>query len=103
MQIKFKTAYHINTSPIAAQTELLNQWSKSCESDQIKFIKKAIIEFTDYDMCEYPNQTQLKKEYATYLSTFNSERSFENIERCFKEFAKEYRILELTITPEDYN
>ena len=103
MQIKFKTAYPINTSPIVAQTDLLGQWSKSCEADQIKFIKQAVVEFTDYDMREYPNQIQLKKEYATYLSTFNSDYSDENVNRCFKEFAKKFRILELTITPEDYS
>lgn len=103
MQIKFKTAYSANTDPIVAQTALLDQWSKSCENDQIKFIKKADIEFTNYNIYEYPNQTQLKKEYATYLSTFNSDCSDENVSRCFKEFAKKYRILELTITPEDYD
>jgi hypothetical protein len=103
MQIKFKTAYPINIFPIVAQEELLNQWSKSCRECQVKFIDKAKIDFTTYDMLEYPDQKQLKKEYATYLSTFNPDCSDENVERCFKEFAKKYRILELTITPEDYD
>lgn len=103
MQIKFKTAYGLNTDPIIAQIDLLEQWTKSCQECQVKFIDKAKITFITYDMLEYPDQTQLKKEYALYLSSFNSDTSAENIEACFKEFAKEYHILELTITPEDYD
>lgn len=102
MQIKFKTAYDINTPLIVPQKDLLEQWIKSCDEYQIKFIEKANLDFKDYDMLKYPNQEQLRKEYTTYLATFNSDLSEENVAKCFKEFAKSYRILELTIIPENY-
>jgi hypothetical protein len=52
-------------------------------------------------MLEYPDQMQLKKEYAVYLSSFHTDTSDENIEACFREFPKCYRVMELTITVEE--
>ena len=101
MQIKFKTAYSINTHPIIAQTELLKQWCESYHNDQVNFISRALVDFIDYDILEYPNQDQLKKEYTHYLSTFSSDLSDENVERCLRAFASEYKLMELTITVED--
>ena len=102
MHIKFKTIYGPEAPLIMVQKELLRQWATSCEECQMKFIQEANIIFNDYSMPEYPNQKQLKKEYSRYLATFNPDLSDENVANCFKEFAKQYRVLELVITPEDY-
>lgn len=102
MQIKFRVCYPIHTDPIVAQESLLDQWAKSCARQQIKFIKKTNLKFNIYNLLEYPDQEIIKKEYTTYLATFNSDLSDENIDRCLKRFSEDYYLMELVITPEDY-
>lgn len=102
MQIKFRVCYPIHTDPIVAQESLLDQWAKSCARQQIKFIKKTNLKFNTYNLLEYPDQEIIKKEYTTYLATFNSDLSDENIDRCLKRFSEDYYLMELVITPEDY-
>ena len=96
MQIKFKTAYFINTPPYKVQADLLNLWQQSLEARQIKVIKKANIAFNDYALLEYPEQDALKKEYITYNSYTG------DIDALFKSLNTRFRIMELVITPEDY-
>lgn len=101
MQIKFKTGYSIGTPLSYVQAGLLNIWYKSLEASQIKFIKKANIEFIDYDLCEYPNQDKLKEELTSYYNSFNTKQSEHLSEKAFNNLIGKLRILELVITPED--
>lgn len=103
MQIKFRVWCPRHTDPIVAQESLLDQWAKSCASQQIKFIKKTSLEFNIYNLLEaYSDPEIIKKEYTSYLATFNSDLSDENIDRCLKSFSEDYYLMELVITPEDY-
>lgn len=102
MQIKFRVCYPKDTDPIVAQESLLDQWAKSCAKQQIKFIKKTLLKFNTYNLLDYPDQEVIKKEYIAYLSTFNSDLSDENVDRCLKGFSEKYQLMELIITPEDY-
>ena len=102
MQVKFKTAYSKESSPDIAQMELLEQWVDAIKNSQIKYIQTAKIDFIDYDISEYYNQEQLLREYTTYLSTFNSDHANEEyVKKVFKEFSKDFRLLEMVITVED--
>jgi hypothetical protein len=101
MQIKFRVCYSKCQDPLTAQESLLNQWADSCAKQQIKFIKRTLLKFNTYDLLEYPDQELIKKEYTTYLATFNSDLSDENIDRCLKGFSEDYYLMELVITPED--
>jgi hypothetical protein len=103
MQIRFRVCYPKHTDPIIAQENLLDKWVKSCERQQIKFIEKASLSFNTYEMLEYPDQELLKKEYAIYFTAFNSDLSKENIDCCFERFSEDYYLMELVITPEDYD
>lgn len=94
MQIKFLTFYDLNTDPIYAQNKLLKQWHDSIVKNQIKFIKKAIIAFTEYKICEYTDQ--LKIEEAIINSGYK-----DNLEEIYKELNNKKRIMELIITVED--
>ena len=102
MQIKFRVCYTKHTDQIVAQAELLNQWANSCKEQQIKFIKETRLKFNIYDLLDYPDQEVLKKEYAAYLAIFNSNLSEENINYYLKGFSEAYYLMELVITPEDY-
>lgn len=101
MQIKFITAYGMCTNQTVAQKNLLDQWANCCENSQIKFIEKATITFTTYDLLEYPDQARLKREYTAYIADFNSDLTEEKVNYCLKEFAKDYKLMELTIIVED--
>ena len=102
MQIKFKTAYSLNSSPEIAQIALLEQWTEAIKNSQINYIKNAKIEFIEYKLLDYPDQEQLLKEYTVYFASFNSNYTdSEIVEEAFKEFSNHYRLLELVITPED--
>ena len=100
MQIKFITAYGMYTNPAVAQKNLLDQWANCCENCQIKFIEKATVTFTTYGLLEYPDQARLKKEYTAYIADFNSDLTDEKVNYCLKEFAKDYKLMELVITVE---
>jgi hypothetical protein len=103
MQIKFKAAYSVESSPDATQMELLQQWTNAIKNSQIKYIQNAKIEFIDYDLLEYYNQEKLLGEYAAYLSTFNHNYANEEyVKEAFKEFSKDFRLLEMVITPDEY-
>lgn len=97
MQIKFITAYGIYTDHTVAQKNLLGQWANCCENSQIKFIEKATVTFTTYGLLEFPDQARLKREYTAYIADFNSDLTEEKVNYCLKEFAKDYKLMELTI------
>ena len=102
MQIKFRVWCPKHTDPIVAQKNLLKQWAESCDRQQIKFIKKTSLKFNIYDLLEdYPNPEVLKKEYISYLASFNSDLSDENINRCLKGFSEDYYLMELVIVVDD--
>ena len=101
MQIKFRVCCPNHTDPIIAQESLLRQWAESCTRQQLKFIKNTRLKFNIYNLLEYPDQEIIKKEYTSYLATFNSDLSDENVNRCLKGFSKDYYLMELVITVED--
>ena len=59
MQIKFLTIYHgfddEITSKRYAQESLIYMWQRSVQTQQVKFISSAKVEFKDYNIIEYPN------------------------------------------------
>ena len=98
MQIKFLTGHDPKANPIITQADLLQQWYKSIEKSQIKFIQNANIKFIDYDISDYPDQDKIKKaisDYLGYSCEFLDEETYE-------EFATKFRVMELIITVENY-
>ena len=115
MQIKFLTIYGspIHGSTAAdAQYELLGFWQRSVGYEQVKPVKKAIIEFSDYSFEEYQDQEKLCKEIKNCTSsTFNYEHNttywwlagkrYDVFEDLYDDLAKTHRLMELTITVEE--
>lgn len=98
MNIKFVTAYEADTHKILAQADLLTLWQKSIENSQIKFIKKADIEFLDYAIYDYQDQDKVRKALAD-----GTGYEGEQLEEAYKTLLKQTRVMELVITPEDYD
>lgn len=97
MEIKFTTAYETDTPKIFAQADLLYMWYRNIEDSQIKFIKKANIEFIDYSIKDYPDQDKVKKALAN-----GTGYEQEQLEEAYKTLLEQTRVMELIIIPEDY-
>ncbi len=97
MQIKFLTGRDPKADQIVAQADLLQQWYKSIENSQIKFIKNANIEFIDYDISDYPDQDKIKKAIMTSCG-YTEARYLE----MYDSIAERIRVMELVITTENY-
>lgn len=115
MQIKFLTAYYISNEDglILAQEDLLSQWQQSIELSNLKYISRANVEFIDYAILDYPDQEKLKKKFDDSLfkkyNTFTRKyywyalgNRYEDFDVFYKDIAATHRVMELTITPEDY-
>jgi hypothetical protein len=114
MQIKFLNIYdYYDIEPSQVQYELLDFWRQSIVRDQINFIYKAKIEFKDYSFMEYPDQEKLIKQLqknivSGYDADIESQfwvigkKRYISFEELYNYLAKTHRLMELTITPEDY-
>ena len=115
MQIKFLTIYG---SPIHgateadAQYELLGFWQRSVGYEQVKPIKKAVVEFNDYSFEEYPDQEKLCKEIKNSISSYykplhNKQNwtwagcFYYDFEELYNDLAKDHQLMALTITAEE--
>lgn len=104
MTIKFKTCYISETSSSIVQADLLRMWADSLDNYQIKFIKDANIEFIDYLMLEYPEREKLREEYiACSTDFFNATFTEELLKETLKTFDTDFRVMELVITPKEYD
>ncbi len=113
MQIKFLTIYGMpgqGGGHIEAQYDLLNYWQRSLINCQTLPIKQAKIEFNEYSLVEYYDQEKLVKEinYKTSYYLDNKQfwqamgKRYDMFEDLYNDLAKTYRLMELVITPEDY-
>lgn len=109
MQITFLTMYHVfddaEVSKALAQDDLLSKWRNCIQTNNIKFISNAHIEFKDYAFNDYPGQERLKAE-LTYAYKDREYKyagiEFYNIDSLCDMLAKDKRIMELVITVENY-
>ena len=117
MQIKFLTIYGSpisGESIIAAQCKLLEFWQSSLINDQVKPITMATIEFKEYSFTEYYNQEKLCSEIkrsvpSGYNHLYNKQywqwarKHYYIFEELYSDLAEDQRLMELTITVEDFN
>lgn len=114
MQIKFLTIYDYDTEILQVQYELLDFWRQSIARDQIKFIRKAEVNFKDYTFAEYPDQEKLIKQlkksvvsgYDAYTASqfwIANARQYNTFEELYEALSKTHHLMELIITPEDYS
>ena len=98
MEIKFTTAYEVNTPQIFVQAELLDLCRGSLAASQMKAIKKASIEFVSYGLAEYYDQDKVKKAIT------NSGTDESKVDEVYKSLVEQQtQIMELIIVPEgDY-
>lgn len=116
MQIKFLTIYHDfddeATSKRYAQDSLIYMWQRSVQTQQVKFISSARVDFKDYSIIEYPNQEKARREiYQAYGHKDKSSNSkqvwrwggetYTDFEVFYNKIAEQKRFMELTITVED--
>ena len=117
MQIKFLTIYHdfddVEYSKREAQDSLLYMWMRSLQLQRIKFISAAKVEFKEYSLLEYPNQEKARKEiWNAYGHKDRRSKNkivwrwsgieYDDFEAFYAKVAEQKRLMELTITPEDY-
>ena len=112
MQIKFLTIYGSpihGASAADAQYELLGFWQRSVMCDQVKPIKKAIVEFNEYSFKEYSDQKKLRKE-INYKTSYHLNgkqfwqalgKRYDVFEDLYNDLAKDHRLMELTIIVEE--
>lgn len=115
MHIKFLNIYdYYDTEVMQVQYELLDFWRLAIVRDQINFIHKAKVEFKDYTFAEYPDQEKLIKELRkSVVSGYDAHteshfwivnrKQYSNFEELYDDLAKTHHLMELIITPEDYN
>jgi hypothetical protein len=116
MQIKFLTIYHDFddeiTSKRYAQDSLIYMWQRSVQTQQVKFISSAKVEFKDYNIMEYPNQEKARREihqaygHKDKISDYKQVwrwcgETYTDFEIFYNKLAEQKRFMELTITVED--
>ena len=114
MQIKFLNIYDFCDIELAqVQYELLGFWQNAIVYDQVPFINKAVIEFTEYALPDYPDQeklvNQLKKniisgydaDINSYFWVINKKR-YTDFEELYNDLAKTHHLMELVVTTDDY-
>lgn len=116
MQIKFLTLYHAfddeNTSKRYAQDSLIHMWQRSVQLQRVKFISSATVDFKDYSIFDYPDQTKARKEiwnayeYKDKQSTGKqvwrwAGEEYTDFENFYSKVAEQKRLMELTITVKD--
>lgn len=114
MQIKFLTLYGqpiYAESMVDAQCRLLSFWQRSLENSQVKPIRTASIEFSDYAFIEYYDQEKLLntidksvgRNYNTNTPCWYANgKRYEYLESLYEDLSSDNRLMELTITTEDY-
>lgn len=116
MQIKFLTIYHDfddeTISKRYAQESLIYMWQRSVQTQQVKFISSAKVEFKDYAIFEYPNQEKARREVHQAYGHKDKASGWQQVWRwCgdtytdfdifYSKLAGQKRFMELTITVED--
>lgn len=113
MQVKFLNIYdYYDTEQCQVQYELLKFWQDAIVHDQVDFIHTAKVEFTEYSFDEYAefNKERLVKE-LNYKTSYHLNgkqfwqalgKRYDTFEALYNDLAKTHRLMELTITPEDY-
>lgn len=110
MVIKFLTIYdYFDTEICQVQHELLEFWQNAIVYDQVPFITKAIIEFTEYALPDYPDQEKLNKEINNKTSYHLGNLQFwqalgklyTSFDELYTELANTHRLMELSITIEE--
>ena len=110
MVIKFLTIYDcFDTESCQAQHELLGFWQNAIVYDQVPFVTKAIIEFTEYALPDYPDQEKLNKEINNKTSYHLGTSQFwqalgklyTSFDELYTELANTHRLMELSITIEE--
>ena len=113
MQIKFLTIYGlsgIGGEHIEAQYNLLSYWRQSLINCRLYPIKQANIEFNDYSFTDYYDQEKLITEinYNTGCRLGDEQfwqamgKHYNVFKDLYDDLAKTHRLMELTITTEDY-
>ena len=118
MQIKFLDLYHdfddAEYSKANAQDSLLYMWQRSLQLKNIKFIPMAKVEFKDYSFFEYPDQEKAKREIQNAYGHkrkkkdgggweyYWSGNQYPDLDTLYNALAEQKRLMELTITVEDY-
>ena len=119
MQIKFLTIYHYDYEDLdniytdinkrTAQEELLYMWQNSMQSNNINFINKAVVEFNDYSLFDFPDIEKAKKEiHNAYSHKVGRDvvykwydEEYSDLESIYKALAEQKRLMELVITVDD--
>ena len=110
MQIKFINIYDCrDIEHCQVQYELLEFWQNAIVRDQINFINRALVEFTEYSLEEYQDQEKLIKEIKYKTSYHLNGKQFwqalgkryDVFEDLYDDLAKTHRLMELTITVEE--
>ena len=115
MVIKLLNIYdYYDTEVLQVQYELLDFWRLAIIRDQINFIHKAKVDFKDYTFAEYPDQekliNELRKSVISGYDTDNesyfwfvNRKQYNDFEELYDDLAKTHHLMELTITPEDFD
>lgn len=118
MQIKFLTIYHefddAEYSKRFAQDSLIYMWQRSVQTQQVKFISYAKVEFKDYNILEYADQERARREvhqaYGHKDRASNNKQvwrwcgnTYTDFDIFYNKLAEQKRFMELTITVEDEN
>jgi hypothetical protein len=120
VQIKFLTIYHYDYEDLdniynainkcIAQEELLYMWQNNIQSNNINFINKAVVEFNDYSLFDFPDIEKAKKEIHNAYGHKEGGNGvvyrwcgeeYSDLESIYKDLAEQKRLMELTITVEN--
>ena len=116
MQIKFLTIYHefddVEYSKRFAQDSLIYMWQRSVQTQQVKFISSAKVEFKDYNILEYADQERARREvqqaYGHKDKASGNKQvwrwggdTYTDFDLFYNKLAEQKRFMELTITVED--
>ena len=110
MIIKFLTIYDDSDTEICqAQHELLEFLQNAIVYDQVPFINKAIIEFTEYTLPDYPDQEKLNKEIhnktSYHLGTLQFWQAlgklYTSFDELYTDLANTHKLMELSISIEE--
>lgn len=117
MQIKFLTLYHefddAEYNRCTAQNDLLYMWQRSIQTQRVKFIPTAKVEFKEYSFFDYPDQEKAKREISAAYGHKRKKKDgggieyywcgeqYPDLDTLYNALAKQKRFMELTITVED--
>ena len=116
MQIKFLTIYHDFDDETAskryAQDSLIYMWQRSVQTQQVKFISSAKVDFREYNIIAYPDLEKARREIHQAYGHKDKASGYKQVWRwCgetytdfeifYSKLAEQKRFMELIITVED--